>query len=1336
MGLDLRAVEHTEEEESSSMLQEGIQGIAEIPSRVLYDTFSSGMMLGNTIQGMRKSSEEVKPYLLDASKTYWEATEALRATEPSAVTKGVNEIGAFLSSTMALSSKISKIPKVLQLAKTEGFTGFVAKNALPGAVGGAIADLTHTRASDKTLTDVFTSPEDRGVLLQYLTSDADDSELEGRLKHVLEGGMLGVLADGVVEAALKFFKSTKNVLKRSGDTPNEVERVISEALEGSIPKEEITKTFDDQLAGSEFIPIDNRPPKAIPVGKSTEDIKAEKHIEDIIDKAPKKAPIPKKEFKKTGVKSLDTNELSHFTTRYKSVAKAISSTEEGNISVVKQILDDPDATEAQKNAATEFYKLYGNKGGGSVMNHKLHGKHISEETTRMFETLGISRKLALGTKKLSRTNIEIEAEGIRKLQENVNLETPGIWKQFGDEGYNVNNLVRLVSTSTSSDSEIQEALLILMNSRHAAAEDFAAAAKELVNNGMDLTNSKIGGDLLKTFRALDEIDQVIDGKASTTGRTLNLLNASTTADVGRLINRNLDHEKLVQKARRENKTIEEITSEVQIDDSVLGAFNLATSKGQKKLLERFFKNVAAGKISTKAEMKKALSAGDFHDVYQAWFRGALLANFSTLFKGVLLSNAIMVGWKNVMYPVFQAGIQSLRGGLVRNARGDFDHGFRSVQSLIGLQSSLYSTAKGLKNITKDRSIAKGIDRTFNIIGEVKREGVSELNVAKKAEVREHLEILSEALTSKKALYRARLIDLITPLVSSSMGVANTFVRGIENSDRFMKGVSTEATLDRKAHEAWYRVSGPDRLGHDNIEDYLEEFGTLQRSLIAINNDAKLSTLNAEKEVEKLFAPYSDKTREEVWLSVAKAKETAEEASLQSDVSDVGGTTGLINSFIQTLNKAAGKSTSGKVAMTTTVPFQKTPVVFLKELQDHSFWAVTSRRFWGTLKNGTPVERIETLAKVASGLSLMGAFSILAAEGRLSGTKRSYEIGKTEELNIPDNSMLIDGTWWDISALGPFAVLAASVADWYRLREKDPTQSVLSLGAMSMSIAAQEGHVATIAELIDIAQSDNVMSKGSNFAFNRTAAALTPLSSLTKNVGTTIDNGVYRTTVDKEVDGLAGLMRFTIANGLKDHAVWRIGSNMAGLGLYEADYSMLGDDMYKHSGDPLGGFLHLMGLGNNVGEKEPWIIEMAAYGQVPNNSRTSSLEGVTLTSNEFIDIQRATAAGAIDTNRIMNDLVSSDFYRNAGDGVKEKLLEEQWGLIRGTVLEVFKSNSERWKKERDIRYYLDALIEGRSVSEAAVGSEERYREARTLKDELNPKSVTNREAISELLGHEE
>jgi len=95
-----------------------------------------------------------------------------------------------------------------KILKGVGLGGTIIKTGLRGMTAGAVADLTVFDPNEGRLSDMlveFDSPVLNNAVTQYLATDEDDTEMEGRLKMYLKVCLLVDL--------LKFFLVSKHLKK-------------------------------------------------------------------------------------------------------------------------------------------------------------------------------------------------------------------------------------------------------------------------------------------------------------------------------------------------------------------------------------------------------------------------------------------------------------------------------------------------------------------------------------------------------------------------------------------------------------------------------------------------------------------------------------------------------------------------------------------------------------------------------------------------------------------------------------------------------------------------------------------------------------------------------------------------------------------------------------------------------------------------------------------------------------------------------------------------------------------------------------------------------------------
>ena len=124
--------------------------------------------------------------------------------------------------------------------KGVGLGGTAIRRTGRALIGGAVADLTVFDPNEGRLSDMlveFDSPVLNNAVTQYLATDKEDGEMEGRLKNVLEGMALGGVAESIFYGikGFKQMKKTKDLEKRAV-LQKKTDLVIKDAQKGKKTK--------------------------------------------------------------------------------------------------------------------------------------------------------------------------------------------------------------------------------------------------------------------------------------------------------------------------------------------------------------------------------------------------------------------------------------------------------------------------------------------------------------------------------------------------------------------------------------------------------------------------------------------------------------------------------------------------------------------------------------------------------------------------------------------------------------------------------------------------------------------------------------------------------------------------------------------------------------------------------------------------------------------------------------------------------------------------------------------------------------------------------------------
>ena len=138
-----------------------------------------------------------------------------------------------------------------KILKGVGLGGNIVKVGLRGMSAGAVADLTVFDPNEGRLSDMlveFDSPVLNNAVTQYLSTDEDDTEMEGRLKNVLEGMLIG----GPLEIlfgikAFKKAKKTKDLTKKE-QIYKETGEAINDLKKKKKTKKVLTKIVENNKA--------------------------------------------------------------------------------------------------------------------------------------------------------------------------------------------------------------------------------------------------------------------------------------------------------------------------------------------------------------------------------------------------------------------------------------------------------------------------------------------------------------------------------------------------------------------------------------------------------------------------------------------------------------------------------------------------------------------------------------------------------------------------------------------------------------------------------------------------------------------------------------------------------------------------------------------------------------------------------------------------------------------------------------------------------------------------------------------------------------------------------
>ena len=141
----------------------------------------------------------------------------------------------FMTGFIPVFGWLGKASKIGKLAKLGSVGRWIQRSEMArGLVAGAVADFTVFDSHEERLSNLIQQfPALQNPVTDFLEAEGDDSLLEGRIKNVLEGAMVGSAIEGVI-AGVRGLKKAKGFLAK-GDQAG-AEKVLEEAGQEIQPK--------------------------------------------------------------------------------------------------------------------------------------------------------------------------------------------------------------------------------------------------------------------------------------------------------------------------------------------------------------------------------------------------------------------------------------------------------------------------------------------------------------------------------------------------------------------------------------------------------------------------------------------------------------------------------------------------------------------------------------------------------------------------------------------------------------------------------------------------------------------------------------------------------------------------------------------------------------------------------------------------------------------------------------------------------------------------------------------------------------------------------------------
>ena len=305
--------------------------------------------------------------------------------------------------------------------KGAGLAGGAIKTSLRGFGAGAVADLTVFDPNEGRLSDMlveFDSPVLNNAVTQYLATDENDTEMEGRLKNVLEGMALGGIVEFVFYG-IKGFKKMKatNNLDERAKIQKEVSNVIDDAQKGKKTKR--LKKF--ALEGDNAI-----------------------NTEEALKIITKSKEAAKRDSELWIKKILNTKS---FTSGEQVLTTIDNIVDNGLDDVTKEFLE---SDVLANETALELAKLAGRNQKEVLESITKEGVRDKEATVRMLTTKSVFQQLGLDYQKVSAKYLNDFGEDITKWSKKSKIELASRQKVIQEVFISLKNQIRNAARTTQA----------------------------------------------------------------------------------------------------------------------------------------------------------------------------------------------------------------------------------------------------------------------------------------------------------------------------------------------------------------------------------------------------------------------------------------------------------------------------------------------------------------------------------------------------------------------------------------------------------------------------------------------------------------------------------------------------------------------------------------------------------------------------------------------------------------------------------------------------------------------------------------------------------------------
>ena len=207
----------------------------DIPKGLVNGVVGAGQSIGSLLE---TPLEWVGADLVDDS--IWDTSPFKTKTWVGGLTTGITQVAA----TFAVPG-VGAVSKLGAVSRLTGSAGRVAKFADRALVPGAVADFLAFKGNDGGLANVVEEylPSLSNPVTRWLADRGDDDSIQGRLKNLTEGLVIGPVYDGVL-ASIKYARAST----RGADTTEAAAEVAEAAAMVEVQRSPIRKQMSDVLS--------------------------------------------------------------------------------------------------------------------------------------------------------------------------------------------------------------------------------------------------------------------------------------------------------------------------------------------------------------------------------------------------------------------------------------------------------------------------------------------------------------------------------------------------------------------------------------------------------------------------------------------------------------------------------------------------------------------------------------------------------------------------------------------------------------------------------------------------------------------------------------------------------------------------------------------------------------------------------------------------------------------------------------------------------------------------------------------------------------------------------